>query len=38
MQYLCHTHVIIQICIMTWVWQRYYIVKVVYENIAYVCM
>ncbi len=25
-----------QICIMTWVWQRYYNLKVVYEDTAYV--
>ncbi len=25
-----------QICIMTWVWQRYYNMKVVYEDTAYV--
>ncbi len=25
-----------QICIMTWVWQRYYNLKVFYEDTAYV--
>ncbi len=25
-----------KICLMTWVWQRYYNLKVVYEDTAYV--